>query len=146
MIWYNVRKIGLKMAVGAVVALAKAIGYPEEIPAETLSFAFSVDDARISAVEEGGRLVLTRELAAADDVDLVQFAQYAAGRLLKEEAVLAYDPQADRLILWQDVPASSEAELLKRFFEVFTASCDWWQARVRGSERACIIPDMMIRP
>jgi len=134
------------MVEGAVVALAKAIAYPEEIPAETVSFAFSVDDAHITAVEEGGRLVLTRELAAADEIDLAQFAQYAAGRLLKEEAVLSYDPQADRIILWQDMPAASEAELLKRFFEVFTASCDWWQARVRGSERASSIPDMMIRP
>jgi len=130
----------------AVAALAQAIGYPEMVSPDAKAYTFSVDDAQIEAVETGGRLVLTRELAAEEDVDLALFAHYAAGRVLLEEAVLAYDPAAERLILWQDLPARADESLLKRFFEVFTASCDWWQARVDGAEHASSVPDLMIRP
>lgn len=130
----------------AVDALAKAIGYPEEVPLGSASFAFSVDGGTVEASVEKDRLLLTRDLSAASDVDLAQFAGYAAGRVLREEATLAYDPAADRVILWQDLPATADAALLRRFFEVFAASCDWWLARVRGAEAAAAIPELMIRP
>ena len=130
----------------AITALASAIGYPEEVPAASVSFVFSVDGGRVEASIERGRLVLVRGLAAAGDVDLAQFAGYAAGRVLREEAVLAYDPTDDRLILWQDVPADASAGLLRRFFEVFAASCDWWLARVDGASPAASVPEMTIRP
>ena len=130
----------------AITALATAIGYPEEVPAASESFVFSVDGGRVEASVERGRLVLVRGLAAAGDVDLAQFAGYAAGRVLREEAVLAYDPGDDRVILWQDVPADADAGLLRRFFEVFAASCDWWLARLDEAGTAASVPEMMIRP
>lgn len=130
----------------AINALAAAIGYPEEVPLGSASFVFSVDGGAVEASVANGRLVLVRGLAAAADVDLAAFAGYAAGRVLREEATLAYDPADDRLILWQDVSATADAALLRRFFEVFAASCDWWLARVRGVEAATGIPEMMIRP
>ena len=130
----------------ALNALAKAIGYPEEVPLGSVSFAFSVEDGAVEATVANGRLILTRDLAAAADVDLAAFAGYAAGRVLREEAVLACDPATDRVILWQDLPAAADAALMRRFFEVFAASCDWWLARVRGAETAAAIPELMIRP
>ncbi len=130
----------------ALNTLAKAIGYPEEVPLGSVSFAFSVDDETIEASVEKGRLLLMCKLSAAADADLAQLADYAAGRVLREEATLAYDPETDCVILWQDLPASSDAALLRRFFEVFASSCDWWLARVRGGETAAAIPEMMIRP
>ena len=130
----------------ALNALAKAIGYPEEVPLGSVSFAFSVDGGAVEATVANGRLILTRDLAAAADVDLAAFTGYAAGRVLREEAVLACDPATDRVILWQDVSATADAALLCRFFEVFAASCDWWLARVKGAETAAAIPELMIRP
>jgi len=130
----------------AIRSLATAIGYPEEVNTASESFVFSVDGGRIKASVERGRLVLVRELASSGDVDLAQFAGYAAGRVLREEAVLAYDPTDDRLILWQDMPADADAGLLRRFFEVFAASCDWWLARVDGATPAASVPEMTIRP
>ena len=130
----------------AIRSLATAIGYPEEVNTASESFVFSVDGGRIEASVERGRLVLVRELASSGDIDLAQFAGYAAGRVLREEAVLAYDPTDDRLILWQDMPADADAGLLRRFFEVFAASCDWWLARVDGASPAASVPEMTIRP
>lgn len=130
----------------AIRSLATAIGYPEEVNTASESFVFSVDGGRVEASIERGRLVLVRELSSSGDVDLAQFASYAAGRVLREEAVLAYDPTDDRLILWQDMPADADAGLLRRFFEVFVASCDWWLARVDGASPAASVPEMTIRP
>ena len=130
----------------AIRSLATAIGYPEEVNTASESFVFSVDGGRVEASVERGRLVLVRELASSGDIDLAQFAGYAAGRVLREEAVLAYDPTDDRLILWQDMPADADAGLLRRFFEVFAASCDWWLARVDGASPAASVPEMTIRP
>ena len=130
----------------AIRSLATAIGYPEEVNTASESFVFSVDGGRIEASVERGRLVLARELASSGDIDLAQFAGYAAGRVLREEAVLAYDPTDDRLILWQDMPVDADAGILRRFFEVFAASCDWWLARVDGASPAASVPEMTIRP
>ena len=130
----------------ALETLTRAIGYPETPPAGATAFALTVDGGQVEARLERGRLVLVRALAAAADVDLAQFAGYAAGRVLREEAVLAYDPSDDRAILWQDVSAEADEPLLRRFFEVFAASCDWWLARVHASGESSSVPEMMIRP
>lgn len=134
------------MKENAIYALARAIGYPEEVPSDADSFVFSVDGGRVEASVGRGRLVLVRELGASGDVDLAQLAGYAAGRVLREEAVLAYDPGDDRVILWQDIPADADAGVLRRFFEVFAASCDWWLARVDEAGAVASVPEMMIRP
>lgn len=129
-----------------IESLARAIGYPDEVSSGLEFFPLHVDGGRIEAREENGRLVLSRVLASAGDVDLAALASYAVGRLLREEAVLAYDPATDEVLLWQDVPTTSDPVLLRRFFEVFTASCDWWLARVQGAREISSIPEMMIRP
>lgn len=134
------------MGESAIVLLARAIGYPEAVPNGSSSYRFSVDGKPVYADVSNGRLVLRAEIAAAGDVDLAVFAGYASGRVMKEDAVLAYDPDSDRLILWQEISSAASDAILRRFFEVFTASCDWWRARVQGASVATSVPEMMIRP
>ena len=138
----------------AVERLAEAIGYPEAVPGGTMAFAFTVDGAEIAARESGGRLLLERLLwQAADGGDETAaripatLARYAAGRILREEATLAWDPNREAAILWQDVPASAPTERLRLFFEVFAASCDWWAERVKEAlTPEPVFPEMVILP
>ena len=131
----------------ATARLAQAIGYPEEVPAGARSFVFLADGHAIEAVEDAGRLRLTcRFPQGGEEGDLVRLAEYATGRLLKEEAVFAWDPEAEAPMLWQDVPAAAGDALLRRFFEVFATSCDWWMARVGDAAVVSRLPEMVILP
>ena len=127
--------------------LAQAIDYPDAVPEGSVSFPFRVDGRDMNASESGGRLVLSCELQAdpADDV-VRRFAGYAVGRMLKEEATLAWDPGRNALILWQAVSAQASDAVLRRFFEVFATSADWWHARVREDGAISSVPEMVIRP
>jgi len=128
--------------------LAAAIGYPEEVSEDAVSFAFQVDGTAVFASTEGARLVLRCVLVTEPDEEtLAKFAGYAAGRLMREEATLAWDPRENALILWQDCPPSADDELLRRFFAVFLMSCDWWAARAgETGEEYQSIPEVMILP
>jgi len=138
----------------SIERLAKIIEYPETVPAGATSFSFAVDDGEVTARETGGRLLLSRVLwRASEATDAlsarlpVDLAGFAAGRILREEAVLAWDPKEESVILWQDASAALPDEKLRRFFEVFLTSCDWWFDRVRGaSEEEPHFPEMMIMP
>lgn len=134
--------------VSTIRRLTAAIGYPDEVPESVTSFAFQVDDAEVVASIEGARLVLRRTLVTEPDAEtLATFAGYAAGRLLKEEATLAWEPTTGALFLWQACPATADDELLRRFFEVFATSCDWWAARtVEQSAAYQSIPEAVILP
>ena len=128
--------------------LARAIGYPDAIAADAARAALLVDGAEVVASEEGGRALLQATVAAepSDDV-LASLAGFAAGRILREEAVLAYEPKADAALLWQAAPAGADALALRAFFLAFTASWDWWRARVADLERPQpSFPEVMIRP
>ena len=131
-----------------VERLLAAIGYPERMSGVFAPFTLRVDGAEVVAEEMDGRIVLSCALDA-DDSFLQEFAGYAAGRMLKEDAVLSYGD--GRLFLWQDVPADAGARELHRFFETFMDSCDWWRARADalrgGGSVASSAPDpVMIRP
>ena len=131
----------------AIQRLAQAIGYPDEVPEGAASFTFRVDGRDMAASEAGGRLVLRCTLQEDPADDLVErLAGYAVGRMLKEEATLAWDPERNALILWQAVPAQTADGVLRRFFEVFATSADWWHARVRDDGETASIPEMVIRP
>lgn len=132
----------------AIERLAAAIGYPEKVPDGASSFTFRVDGAEIYGEESDGRVVLTRVLSS-DDSILSMLAQYSAGRMVKEDAVLSFglpgiltsDSRPAGLqpstFLWQEAPASADARTLRRLFESFLDSCDWWGARIdalRGGE------------
>lgn len=130
----------------AVERLARAIGYPDT-PAETGGggWALLADGHAIVARERGGRVVLecalqpsNREATTTGETPvppktaeppshIATLAEYAAGRMLKEEAALAWGESG--LFLWADAPADAPARELAAFFERFAASCDWWRER-----------------
>ena len=107
-----------------------------------------VDGMEIVAKEANGRIVLLYSLS--DDLSIVPtLCSYAAGRILREEAVLTCDKSS--VFLWQDASASSSEREMVRLFETFVDSCDWWRERVdalRGGATASSAPDdaMVIRP
>lgn len=109
--------------------MARAIGYPESVQAEAAEAVFRVDGMAIRALDDGGRIRLCLELTR-DEESLPKLAEYCAGRILKEEAALAWGDGA--AFLWQDAPAASDGAALRRLFETFTASCDWWKERASG--------------
>ncbi len=131
----------------AIGRLIDAIGYPERAPEGAASFTLRIDGMEILAEERDGRLILSRALTDSDEL-VPTLAGYAAGRLLREEAVLAAEPNAHGAFLWQDAPATADPQSLVRLFETFLDSCDWWRSRVAGDAPGTSepVPEMMIRP
>lgn len=129
----------------AIERLAEAISYPDRMPEGALAAMLRVDGSEVSAAVAGDRLVLSQRLTGEAD-KLPALAGYAAGRMLREEAVLAYGDGA--VFLWQDASTSASEQALVRLFESFMDSCDWWRARAEGSraEEKTDFPEMMIRP
>ena len=138
--------------VTAIENLAKAIGYPDEIPEGCRDYQLSVDDFEIRAQETNGRIrlsatVYTPPRDGSGGGTLAQLAAYVPGRILKEEAALAWDPDSDSAILWQEFPATADANDLRRFFEVYTASFEWWRERAQtANEPEPAFPEMVILP
>ena len=126
--------------------LASAIGYPEKVANGATVYAFCVDGWEICAEKIGNRIVLKRPLEVACD-DLPLFASYAAGRLLREEAVLAWDDKAQQAVLWREIPPDAPPSAMKEAFEEFADSCEWWMQRVSDVHApASVFPDVLIRP
>ena len=143
----------------------EAIGYPERAPDGALSFTLQVDGGEIVVLEDGGRLRLVCRLTD-DDSALPTLARFAAGRMLREDATLAFgtpdgaatavqssgagQSNGSTAFLWQDTGADADAHALRRLFETFADSCDWWRARteeLRGNVTAATPEmEMMIRP
>ena len=123
----------------------KAVGYPEKIPAGESFYLMRVDGMEVAAVELNGGVMLSYALDT-DDAMLPRLATYAAGRLLKEKAVLSYgDPAAGRgnavqnkAFIWQDVPAGTDSHGMVRLFETFMDSCDWWRERTESLSGASV--------
>ena len=140
----------------SVERLLAAIGYPERISSGSVSFTLRVDGAEVIAEEMDGRLVLSHALT--DDESLLPtLAVYAAGRMLKEYATLAYGnlqpikTSSSQAFLWQEVPANADSHAMLRLFETFMDSCDWWRARVdamrgEGASVASAQETVMILP
>ncbi len=128
--------------------LARAIGYPDAVAADAARAALLVDGAEMVASDEGGRAILQATVAVGpSDETLAALAGFAAGRILREEAVLAYEPKADAALLWQAAPQGADALALRAFFRTFTASWDWWRARAAELESPKpSFPEVMIRP
>ncbi|MCQ2390146.1 MAG: type III secretion system chaperone [Kiritimatiellae bacterium] len=113
----------------AVARFVTAIGYPiEEIERTEGPVSLLVDELTIQVLEARGSLVLRFVVGRGDEADAAELAGYAAGRILKEEATLAYDPEAGEIILWQRLPANAREDLCRTAFELFMVSCEWWHA------------------
>ena len=152
--------------------LLAAIGYPERIPKTDEPFTLRVDGKEFFVEESAGRIVLSTSLTE-DDSMLPMLAAYAVGRMLHEDATLAYgsfrvsrfrsledeknskptSSQISKLpkrnvFLWQDAPANADDRTLVRLFESFADSCDWWRARVdeRKNGDSVEISEAVIRP
>ena len=140
-------KTGQGRSVGRNAAdrLLAAIGYPERIPNTNEPFTLRVDGREVLVEMSAGRIVLSVALTE-DESMIPALAAYAAGRMLREEATLAYGK--GNVFLWQDAPADADDRALVRLFESFTDSCDWWLARVeeRGKGEAVEISESVIRP
>ena len=130
----------------AVGRLASAIGYPQEVPADSVDFTFKVDGGEIRALDLEKRLVLLREISREED-ELLRLASYSVGRALREDAILYWDERIGAAVLSQEIQASATAQELKVFFETFADSCDWWLARTAAEPvDSASFPVMVIRP
>lgn len=126
--------------------LAQAIHYPEQVSDQASVYVFRVDGGDIVAEIVGRRLVLKRVLEVSEE-ELPRFAEYAAGRLLREDAVFAWDDRADQAILWREMPMQGRAVEIVAAFEDFVDSCDWWIQRVNELQAPpTVFPDILIRP
>lgn len=126
--------------------LALAINYPEQVPDRGGVYTFRVDGGDIVAEIVGRRLVLKRVLDITEE-DLPRFAEYAAGRLLREDAVFSWDDRADQAILWREMPMQARPAEIVAAFEDFVDSCDWWVQRVNELQAPpTVFPDILIRP
>lgn len=77
----------------------------------------------------------------------MRLAEYAAGRMLKEDAVLSWDAARGGLFLWQAGDASWNERRLRSFFTDFLNSLDWWLERAGEQGGEPIRPgEMIIRP
>lgn len=125
--------------------LLAAIEYPERMPNADGPFTLRVDGKEMLVEESAGRIVLSHVLTE-DDSLFPTLAAYAAGRMLREDATLAYGRQS--AFLWQDASADADNRTLVRLFETFADSCDWWRARLdeRGKVGSVEISEAVIRP
>ena len=84
-------KTGQGRSVGRNAAdrLLMAIGYPERIPNTDEPFTLRVDGREVFVEVSAGRIVLSIVLTA-DESMIPTLAAYAAGRMLREEATLAF--------------------------------------------------------
>ena len=123
--------------------------FKKENELEKVIVLWTATTERFADVRAGLNQTADELLASIDrnEKDLPQLAAYAAGRILKEEAVLAWDERLSACIIWQELEDKADSAQLTHFFEEFTHSCDWWVVRA-GELNAppVVFPDIVIRP
>lgn len=133
----------------AINRLLGAIGYPDTVPdGNGASCELRVDGESIIVEVAEGRLILKRRLT--DDGEMIaQLAEYAPGRMLRDNAVLAVERGGEdaSAFLWQEISAQVSDVALVRFFETFMDSWDWWNARLENTEQSApLFQEILIRP
>ena len=130
----------------AIERLAQAIGYPDRVGGGDGPAELQVDGFTVAVREDALRLVFSTRLDFAES-QLVAAAGYAAGRLLREEATLTWDPTAKTVLLFQAVDSQASPARLRAAFERFLDSCDWWRERAAEADGAsATMPEMMFMP
>lgn len=135
------------MNVSRTIQLKDAIGYPDPVPDGASSFVFRVDGFAVEASDlPGGILRLVCPLDASGE-ELPQLADWATGRILRDDATLSVSPSGEPF-LWREIPAGTGPDALRRAFETFLDACDWWRARLdeRSSRETARFPEVVIRP
>lgn len=126
--------------------LAAAIGYPEIPPEGASRFLFRVDGLAVLVETLGSRLVVRGSLGI-ESGEVATFATFAAGRMLREAAVLAWDERAGEGFLWQELPVQARGGVLAEAFGAFLDAYEWWVDRVEALRMpASVFPAMMIQP
>lgn len=129
-----------------ITKLANAIGYPDRVPSEAVVYAFRIDGEEYIAEKMGARLIV-RYWLNIDEEELPKFAGFSAGRMLREEAVFAWDDRSERACLWQEMPMGGSVATIVAAFEAFLDACEWWQDRVNELHvPPTVFPDIMIKP
>lgn len=118
----------------AIERFVKAIGYPiDEIERTEGPISLLVDEMTIKVIEDRGDLILRFSLGSIEEVNAADILGFAAGRVLKEAAVAAFDPALGEVFLWQKLAAKSSENAAVDAFERFMTSCEWWKAAI-GAE------------
>lgn len=116
----------------ALDRLAEAISYPaDEHQPGSKEAVFFADAVAVTVTENVGRLRFQHVLGPISETGFATLARFATGRILKDEAVLAWDPRNKQLLLWQEVPSGGSNNELAHDFELFLSACDWWVARMK---------------
>lgn len=120
----------------SIERFVKTIGYPiEEIERTEGPVSLLVDEMTIRVDIAKVGMVMRYVLGRTDEVNAALILGYAAGRILKEDAVVAYDPENDEIFLWSKIAANASEAKMTKVFEEFMTSCEWWRTAL-GAESA----------
>ena len=128
-----------------VERFGELIGYPERVPEGAVSFLFRVDDDPVEARAKAGTLLL--KWTFPENAPVERLAEFAAGRILRDPAVLSWDPVCERAVLWRRTAKDAGDRELVRTFEEFIGSRGWWKACVAElTKPKATLQDLVIRP
>lgn len=130
---------------GLVERFGELIGYPERVPEGAVSFVFRVDDDPVEVRQKEGALAFKWTFPG--NAPIERIAEFAAGRILRDQAVVAWDAFRERAILWQRTRKGDGERAQVEAFRVFLGACDWWKRCVAELVRPkATLAEIVIRP
>lgn len=121
------------------------IGYPERVPAGAVSFVFRVDGDPVEVRQKEGSLVF--KWTFPENAPVERIAEFAAGRILRDQAVVSWDPFRERVMLWQRTLKGADGAAQVAAFTAFLGACDWWKGCVAELVRPkATLAEIVIRP
>lgn len=130
---------------GLVERFGELIGYPERVPAGAVSFVFRVDDDPVEVRMKAGTLLF--KWMFPENAPVERIAEFAAGRILRDRAVVAWDAFRERAILWQRTRKGDGERAQVEAFRVFLGACDWWKRCVAELvQPKATLAEIVIRP
>lgn len=122
------------MTDNALERFLAAISYPDRLDTGAVRLVLRVDEAEYDVEQLEKALRISLQLKTTED-ELSQLAQYAPGRMYRDDAVLAASPDGEGF-LWQDIPAAAGEDEQRHAFESFLDACDWWRERLAEMRQA----------
>ena len=130
---------------GLVERFGELIGYPERVPAGVVSFVFRVDDDPVEVRQREGALVFKWTFPG--NAPIERIAEFAAGRIPRDRAVVAWDAFRERAILWQGTRKGAGERAQVEAFRLFLGSCDWWKRCIAELvQPRATLAEIVIRP
>ena len=128
-----------------VERLGELIGYPERMPKGAVSFLFRVDDDPVEVRAKAGTLLFRWTFP--ENAPVERLAEFAAGRILRDPSVLAWDSVRERAILWRRTAKGAGDRELVQALQEFIGSRGWWKSCVAELTRPKVpLRDLVIRP